>query len=172
MKVVDLSARGLFEFDPSLITTDTVELRIPDNQLTCLPSETFKGKSKIWSLDFSRNFISNLSCLKHFGALGYLDLRNNCLAFDELLDIEHIYIAHLRIDANPFSKLTEVHPLTLPALLKRVWIIDGQFISDFVRKQARSFRETIPFGETVLACRRIQTTFSIFLEFLKLRSVF
>jgi hypothetical protein len=160
MAVVDLSGQGLFEFDASLITPDTTEVRIPDNQLTSLPPQTFKGRSHIWILDFNGNFLADLSYLKCFGALGYLDLRNNCLAFDELLDITHVYVAHVRLDGNPFSKLIEDQPLTLPALLDRAWIIDGEFISDYTRRLAKSFRETIAFGETILACRRIQTTIS------------
>jgi hypothetical protein len=160
MTVVELRNQGLFEFNPSLITAETTEVLLSDNQLTTLPSKCFRGRSRIWTLDLSGNFLADLSFLKPFGALGYVDLRNNCLAFDELLDIVHIYIAHLRVDANPFSKYTEAYPLTLPALLERAWIIDGEFISDSIRRQAKAFRETIAFGETVLACRRVQTTIS------------
>jgi hypothetical protein len=92
-----------------------------------------------------------------FTALGVLDLRGNRLALDDLLAIRGVYIAHLRIDGNLFTPFTDSCPLTLPAVFERAWIIDGQFISDFIRTQSRAFSRTLAFGETVLACRRFPT---------------
>jgi hypothetical protein len=160
MTAMDLRDQGIDVLDTAEIPTDIVDLGLANNQLTTLPNTFFRHRPKLWKLDLSSNLLVDLSFLRCYGSFGHLDLRNNCLAFDELLDIAHIYIAHLRIEGNDFSKHTNNCPLTLPVILEHVWIIDGQFISDFIRKQARAFRETLAFGQTVLACRRIPTTTS------------
>jgi hypothetical protein len=154
---LDLSDQEIDILDTAEIPPETVELCLANNQLTTIPEDFFKHHPKLWKLDLSSNLLTDLSFLKCYGSFGYLDLRHNCLALDELLDIAHIYIAHLRLEGNNFSTHTNDYPLTLPVILDRVWIIDGQFISDFIR-QAQAFLETVSFGRTVLACRRIPTT--------------
>jgi hypothetical protein len=158
--MIDLGDQGLAALDSIDVPTDIVELSLSHNKLTTLPDSFFRRRPKIWRLDFWFNLLTDVSFLKCYGSLGYLDLRKSSLAFDELLDIGHIYIAHLRLEGNVFTKYTNTYPLTLPVILDRVWVIDGQFISDFIRKQARAFRETLAFGETVLRCRRNHTTLS------------
>ena len=159
MKVVaDLQGKSLTTVDSASVPRDVEELLLSNNNLSTLPLELFRNKVGLWKIDLSSNVLTDLSFLECFGALGYLDLRNNYLMIDELLQISHIYIAHLRIESNSFSQFTNSYPLTIPAILERVWVIDGEFISDFVRKQAKEFKETILFSDTVLACRRVPTS--------------
>jgi hypothetical protein len=155
MSLLDLRDQNLPSLDSSLIPADAEFLFLSLNQFVTLPS--LRPFPKLWVIDLRGNLLIDLSFLACFAALGYLDLRDNFLTFDELRSIRHIYIEHLRIDGNEFTKFTDAYPLTLTAILERVWIIDGQFISDFIRAQARAFSRTLAFGETVLSCRRFPT---------------
>ena len=159
-KIVDLRDKQLTTLEPSSVPNDVEELLLSNNSLATLPGNMFQRKFALWKLDLSFNCLTDLSFLQCFGGLGYLDIRNNLLFFDELLQIQHIYIAHLRLESNEFSKIANANPLTIPAILERVWVLDGQFISDFIRKRAKEFKETLAFSETVLACRRVKTTIS------------
>ena len=150
--VVDLRGRNLTTVEISAVPKYVEELLLSNNSISTLPLELFRNKVALWKIDLASNTLVDLSFLECFGALGYLDLRNNYLMIDELLQISHIYIAHLRIESNMFSQFTNAYPLTIPAILERVWVIDGQFISDFVRRQAKEFKETLLFADTVLAC--------------------
>ena len=156
--VVDLRGRNLTTVEISAVPKYVEELLLSNNSISTLPLELFRNKVALWKIDLASNTLVDLSFLECFGALGYLDVRNNYLMIDELLQISHIYIAHLRIESNLFSQFTNSNPLTIPAILERVWVIDGQFISDFVRRQAKEFKETLLFADTVLACRRVPTS--------------
>lgn len=160
VKVFDRRGEHLTTIDPASIPNDVEEILLSNNNFATLPAATFQRKFALWKCDLSMNCLTDLSFLSHYGGLGYLDLRNNSLLFDELLQISHISIAHLRVDGNEFSNITNSHPLTIPAILERVWVLDGFFISDFTRRRAKEFKETLAFAEAVLACRRVKTTIS------------
>ncbi|OHT00223.1 hypothetical protein TRFO_33138 [Tritrichomonas foetus] len=152
---VDLSSKDLRTVSPTDIPFETLDLDLSNNKIERLPENVFQEKSKLWNVNLSNNLLNDLSFAKHFTSLGIFDLRNNNLSIDELLDIFHIYIMHLKLDGNDFSSKINSN-LLLPAILTRVWIIDGIFISDYTRKLAKSYKESLSFGEEILCLRKVK----------------
>jgi hypothetical protein len=154
--IVDLQRRDLKNVEREQVPYETETLILSNNQLTALTPGIFDRHFAIFDIDLSFNELTSLKALVYFKGLNELDLRHNCLEIDELLDLRHIHIFHLRLSDNNFQKYTHKYPLTIIALLKRCWIIDGTFITDHTRAQAKEFKKTINFSNTILAARRSQ----------------
>jgi hypothetical protein len=155
-QVCDIRLHDLSVLSPEDIPILTSTLLVSNNQLSTIPPGIFTSYRHIWRIDASYNRLSSLKFLVYFHALHTLDLRDNLLELDELLDIRHIHILHLKLSSNPFERFTSKFPLIIMALLKRAWVIDGQFIPDYSRQLAKKFKNTRQFGETILAARRAQ----------------
>lgn len=137
------------------IPRQTTYLNISRNHIVQLPDDLFGDCPKLWNIDMSNNKLKNIPSLHKFTALGILDLSDNDLAIDNLLDIFHLYILHIKLSGNPFySQMNNF--LILPTLLPQVMIIDGIFITDHMKKQAKEYKETISFGEEILKLRKNQ----------------
>lgn len=156
--VLDLSEKDLTEIKPEEIPADVKKINLQDNKIKHLPSDIFLNCLKLTALNLKNNVISNLEFLECFKALINLDLRNNKIEVDDILAIKHIYILFFNSTNNGFNDKMKIHPLTFVNILPRVWIFDGTFISDYIRKNAAKFRNTLAFSDTVLNARREKPT--------------
>ena len=152
--VFDSEGKNLETLDPIEIPHQTTNAILSNNHFTVLPENLFNETPRIWKIDLKHNYLRDLAFMQSIKALGRLDISYNDLEVDELLQIRHIYMVFLYCTGNGFQHYFSPHPLTMLCLLKRVWIIDGNFITDYARKMAKEFKGTLTFGETVLAARR------------------
>lgn len=154
MTLTDLCGRDLTEVKLDDIPKDTEYLDLSNNKISCLPSDIFRKRFNILSINLKNNNISNLSFLRVFKVLKMLNIENNNLEVDDLLNIRHLYIQDLRIKFNGFYQHFATKPLVLVTILKRVWIIDGQFITDYVKQSAREYKRTLEYAEAILGARK------------------
>lgn len=146
--------QNLEELDPNEIPADATTINISNNNFSTLPQETFNQKMKVYKFYISHNNLIDLSFLRCFEALTTLDISFNQLEIDELLQIRHIYILFLNAERNGFVDKLKDHPLSLVVILKRVWIINGTFVTDYARQMAKQYKKTLEFGESILDARR------------------
>ena len=156
MSVGDFRSKDLETIDTNDISTDVEHLLLSNNKLTELPHRLFVGKHKIWDIDLSKNQLTDVKALQIFKILHLLDLSDNCLEIDEILDLRPIFIFNLVIHGNGFQRFAGDNILYYVALLKRAWAIEGFFVTDYMRKQAKNFKKSMKFSETILAARRLQ----------------
>ena len=154
--IVDISRRGLTSLSKSDIPRDACDVDASYNLLTSLPVDVFAERPRIWNINLRGNKISRLDFLRDMTSLGVLDLGENRLTLDSLTDVFHMHIMHLKLDGNEsLSGLTE--PLFLPAVFPHAWIINGSFMTDFTRRVAAQFRDSLQFAEQALALRKYNT---------------
>ena len=158
MSVCDLRARELETVDREDIGVDTECLLLSNNRLAQLSAQVFNGRYKMWDVDLSKNELRNVRALAIYKILHLLDLSDNCLELDDLLDLRPIFVFSLKLEGNPFDRFTNDNILFYIALLKRVWVIDGIFVTDYLRQRAKEFKKSMCFSETVLAARRTPIT--------------
>lgn len=158
-KVVDMSGKELTEITAEQIPFEAETILLNNNKFKTINPEVFHFRPNVWNIDLSYNNLKDLMFIKGYKSLGTLNLSYNDLQLDDLITIAHIYTLHIRIQSNGMQKYIFDKPLILPALLDRVWIIDGVFISDFMKKQAKIFKESIEYGEAIKYSRKEQQTF-------------
>lgn len=154
-----LSNQNRTSINKEEIPYKTTYLNFSKNQIEKLDDDIFEESPKLWSVDLSNNKLKSLSFARSLTSLELFDLSFNNLYLDNFLDIFHVYIIHLKLKGNPFySKINNF--LLLPAIFTRAWIIDGIFITDYMRKQAKEYRESLNFGEEIMKLRKDQYTTS------------
>ena len=152
--VFDAQGKNLETIESQEIPKITTNAILSNNKFTVLPQDLFDKTPRIWNIDLKHNYLTDLSFMKSIRALQRFDISYNQLEIDELLQIRHVYIIFLYAAGNGFQQYFAPHPLTMICIMKRAWIIDGIFITDYQRKKAKEFKKTLAFGETVLAARR------------------
>lgn len=150
----DLRGKSLETITPDDIPPKARDIFLSNNKIAKLPNDIFFTKCRIWNIYLDYNVLSDLKFITCFQYLGTLDIRHNSLEIDDILDLRRIDILHLYLQDNNFQKYTNSGPLTIPALLKKAWIIDGYFITDHIRRKAKEFKKTKQFGEIILSARR------------------
>lgn len=141
------------------IPNKTTYLDLSRNQIEKLDNDFFENCPKLWNVNLSHNKLKTLSFAHDLAAIEVLDISYNNLSFDNLIDIFHIYVIQLKLQGNKFiSKINNF--LVLPAVLTHAWIINGIFITDYMRKQAKEFSESLSFGEEIMKLRKDQYTTS------------
>ncbi|EAY18198.1 hypothetical protein TVAG_122640 [Trichomonas vaginalis G3] len=140
--------------NPDEIPEDATFIDLSNNNFLSIPPETFISKTKVFKFSIANNILTDLSFLRCFEALVSLDISSNQLEIDELLQIRHIYIIFLNAQKNSFVDKLKDNPLTLIIILKRAWIINGTFVTDYARQIAKQYKKTLEFGESILNARR------------------
>lgn len=153
-KSIDLRGKSIEILTPEDLPPKVQDIYLSNNKISKLPNDIFFTKSRVWNIYLDYNLLSDLKFITCFQYLGTLDVRHNSLELDDILELRKIHILYLYIEDNNFQRFTNSYPLTIPALLKRAWTIDGYFITDFIRRKAKEFKKTKQFGETVLMARK------------------
>ena len=94
-KVLDLQGKSFETIMTEDIPNDTTDAILSNNNFTVLPSDLFNKTTKIWRIDFKRNYLTDLSFMSAIKALGRFDISYNQLEIDELLQFRHVYIVFL-----------------------------------------------------------------------------
>ena len=120
------------------LCTSVVALFASHNQL---PSVDGVGDCRqLWRLDVSHNRLSSLEGLSSFAALGYVNVEHNDLTWGALQPLARVNLIQLELRAgNPrvCAGLSELHyRACVVALLPRLWVLDGQFITEEERGRA------------------------------------
>ena len=87
---------------------------------------------ELWHLDARNNQVRDLTALSSFKAVGYLNLADNKVHYDNLLALSSVHIVELHLAGNSslqkgYSK--QEYRRNVIALIPGVWVLDGEFVS-------------------------------------------
>lgn len=149
MKTFDFRGHSPQDISESDIPEDAERVILANNQIETLPINFFSRKKQITEIDLSRNKLISTEYVQVFRCLNVLDLRFNNLKVEDLYHLRFTTICHLKLYGNPFQSDPDYNPLIVPAIVSKAWIIDGTFVSDYIRKMASDLRTSKSFYEIV-----------------------
>ena len=151
MRTVDLRNSSKTELLQDEIPNDTEVLLASHNEISEIDFRFFFKNSYLWEIDLSHNNLKDLSFLKPFKTLGFLDISANNIGIEQLLDLRQTIILRINLSDNRFDSVMQQHPLFIPTLLSKSWIIDDHFITDFERGIHRKYIDSLEFGSILLS---------------------
>lgn len=120
------------------LCTSVVVLLASHNQLPSL--DGVGGCRQLWRLDVSHNKLTSLEGLSSFAALGCVNVEHNNLTWGALQPLARVNVIQLELrEGNPrlAAGLTELqYRACVITLLPRLWVLDGQFITEEERARA------------------------------------
>ena len=150
MKTLDLRGQNLKEIPLDQAPEDVEVLQLSNNKIEVLQHEIFLKRKLIFEIDLSRNLLKNISALQCLQCLSILDLRFNSLKLKDLIYLRFSTIGHLKLFGNDFQNDPNYKPMLIPAIIPNAWIIDGIFVTDHIRKMAKSLRDSKSFYYDVM----------------------
>ena len=112
LELVDLSHNGIVSVPPKGFKSqrNLVDLRLNDNKIGELGTDTFYGLRKLESLELRRNFISSLpeNCFTHLQSLEVLDLGKNRISDispDAFVGLSELRV--LKLDDNNLNRIPD-----------------------------------------------------------------
>ena len=160
--VYDIRNTDRKELDEKEVPNSVEEYIASYNNISSIYFEYFFLKVHIATIDLSYNQLTDLTFLRCFNSLRYLNVSHNFLDLDSLLDIRNIVIARLYIKYNNFDELHKKFPQVIPTILSHAWVINGIFITDYQRKMNKNYETTLEFGNVILANTRYRSVKSKF----------
>ena len=137
------------------VCTSLTALYASHNQLTDL--DGVDDCRQLWRLDVSHNQVASLEGVSTFTALGYLNVEHNKLTWASLQPLARVNLIQLDIQRGntglQLGSLTDLQfRACVMAVLPRLWVLDGQFITEEERHRAGEWAaDNLP--EAVAAAR-------------------
>ncbi|OHT16305.1 hypothetical protein TRFO_13318 [Tritrichomonas foetus] len=158
LKIFDVRNTDKTTLSSDDVPSITEEFIASHNRLSSLDFDFFFAKNHVFSIDLSYNQLTDLSFLRCFRSLGFLDISHNFLDLDNLFDLRNTVIVRLYFKNNNFDDLNQKYPMLIPTILSHAWVINGTFISDYQKQIFKNYENTLEFGNLIISNSRFKIT--------------